>query len=549
MKQTQLELWPGTPTNVLVSITSFIAVLLALGTSELELSEIVMVAILVTSYTFSMFLFASLAASKVRKFAKYSILLLLSLLIFIGSTRGFLIFELTKFFDQADPISLSTRVLNSTITICVWGFIYSLIEARLKAFSANYRRDFANRAFELAASGAVSEAEIANSIDQMQSIQELQANLRQIATSAPGTGFSHSQLIAAARRIRSEIETSLRPLSHRIWFDSSAAQPKFHVVELLKEALRNLDIKWLPTSALIIFAFLVGALSIYEPLAVFIRVGFYGVALILLLLLLERSKSLLQGSATKGAFALIGIALVSNLVGEVAVSILLYGQLLTTDPLLALAGPATTFGILWVEASFAQMRKDWGAVDSAMSSKAIEDPQAIINSRFAGYLHNTLQSQLAGIALALESTDPNDREKISELMGRLKVISSQSIGADFASQSHSSIEKMEELAKAWSGITNVRLSIDSSLIESSKLQLAVELVEEAISNAVRHSQASEIQIGVRAASQGIAVEILHPANSRKSGKGSLGQLWLDQFSQQHSVEYTEDGKRRLTVIL
>jgi signal transduction histidine kinase len=515
----------------------------------MEVSEAFLVSFLVTVHTVALFLLASLLRLKIGKIARLSGSLLFALLIFIGSTRGWLIFELVNVFDNTSTVSLSTRVVNSTITICIWGFIFSLIEARLQSFRDAYRRDFAKRAIKIASENRVSTIEIANAIDQMETIKAFQANLRQIASTADNTRLNHSQLIAAAQKIRREIEGSLRPLSHRIWFDSSAAQPKFHVAELQREALRNLDIRWFPTSLLITVATFFGSLSIYEPIAVAIRVGFYGLTLAALLYLLEHFRHLLRRSALRGGFALLAIGLLSSLVGELAVAFLLYRAPLSTDWVVVIAGPAATIGILWVEASFAQMRKDWGRVESALNQESSEVSMDVIKTRFAGYLHNSLQSQLAGIALALETTAPSDEEKISKILDRLRHISNQSIGVEFASHTTSPLDRLGNLVSAWSGIIDVKLDIDKSLYENIKLEIVVELIEEAISNSVRHSKAQVIEIDVRPTDAGIQVVIVHSAKNPKDGKGRMGQMWLDQFSQENSVEFTQDGLRRLVVTI
>lgn len=494
MKNNELNLWPGRQTTVLVGVTSSIAVLLALGPTSMGVGETLLVSFLATFQTVALLWLATLVRPKIGGIARFSSALLLGLLIFIGSTRGWLIFELVDLFDPNSPVALSTRVLNSTITISIWGFVFSLIEARLQSFRDKYRRDFAKRAIKIASENEVSTVEIANAIDQMDSIKAFQANLRQIASSAENTKLNHSQLIAAAQKIRGEIESSLRPLSHRIWFDSSAAQPKFHVAELQKEALRNLDIRWLPTSLLITLATFLGSLSIYDPTAVAVRVGFYGLSLAVFLYLLERFRKSLPRSAFWGGFVLLAIGILSSLIGELAVASLLYRAPLSTDWVVAFASPAATIGILWVEASFAQMRKDWGTVASAMNQETSAVSMDVIKTRFAGYLHNSLQSQLAGIALALETTNPADEEKIARLLERLRQISNQSIGIDFAEQATKPVERLNRLIGAWSGITEVKLSVDKSLEQNAKLEIVVELIEEAISNSVRHSKADAIDI-------------------------------------------------------
>ena len=102
---------------------------------------------------------------------------------------------------------------------------------------------------------------------------------------------------------------------------------------------------------------------------------------------------------------------------------------------------------------------------------------------------------------------------------------------------------------SWRGIAEVRLSIPESLQGDPRLEIVAELIQEAVSNAVRHSGASVIEISVNAEVDCLRVEIAHASNKDKSSKGSLGQMWLEHYSQNHRVVLGPDGLRRLTVVI
>lgn len=548
IRQEKLVIWPGIQSVGLISITSLIAVYLALGTSGLSVAEITEIALLVTLYTAGLLGVLTLARKQIEKVPRLSLPIWLVSLILIGSSRGWLIFSLVQSQQTSQEVPLFTRVLNSAITLLIWGFVFALVESRLRIFGEDYRREFADRAAQIAASDEVSTGEIARRIDNMESIQALQANLRQIALSTDLASVNKSQLIAAAERVRNEIESSLRPLSHRMWFDSKNAQPKFHVWELMKEALRQLRISWYPTGPVLIAAFFVGALSLYELEKVAIRITFFGAALLLLLLALQKYREKIIGSALKGFLVLVSISLVSNLLGEIVVSAVTGDRLFERDVLLAVTGPIATIGVLWLEAAFAQMRSDWQVVRIAVG-RVREESNGLIDSRFAGYLHNSLQSQLNGIALALEAANPTDSEEVNRIMQRLRSLSELSIGDDFTSKKNSPTERIEEIVDAWQGIAQVDFQIQESAKSNRKLEVVVELVQEAISNAVRHSGAKTIAIKVAQESQGLRVEVVHEGKRRLAQKPRLGQQWLDRFSKNHEVIYSRDGKRTLRVLL
>ncbi len=547
-QQERLVIWPGMQSFVLITITSFVAVYLALGTSGLSVTGISEIALLVTTYTAGLLGVMTLVRSKIEKIPQLSLLIWLFSLVVIGASRGWLIFSLVEAEQPSQEVSLFTRVINSTITLLVWGFVFALVESRLRIFGEDYRREFADRAAQIAASDEVSSGEIARRIDNMESIQALQANLRQITVSTDLASVNKSQLIAAAERVRNEIESSLRPLSHRMWFDSKNAQPKFHVWELMKESLRQLQIGWYPTGPVLIAAFFLGALSLYELEKVLIQITFFGLALLLLLLALEKYRGKIIGSALRGFLVLVAISVSSNLFGEIGVAAVMGDRLFERDILLAVTGPVATLGILWLEACIAQMRSDWQVVRIAVS-RVREDSNELIHSRFAGYLHNSLQSQLNGIALALESANPTDREEVNRIMQRLRSLSELSIGDDFTSKKIPPTQRIQEIVDAWQGIAQVDFEIQESAKSNKKLEVVVELVQEAISNAVRHSGAKTISIKVALVDQELQIEVVHEGKRRFAQKPRLGQQWLDRFSKNHEVIYSRDGKRTLRVLL
>lgn len=536
-------------TAALVAGISTLGVYLTLGNSKAPLSLITLIAVVTGFYVLGLLLLATLPISRFRVRKEYSLLILVICLIAVGASRGWLMFELISLLIPSFQDSLFVRMINSSLTVLIWGLIFAQVEARLEVFQETYRRKFSERATDLASRSKSSPAELAGTIDSLASIKSLQSNLTQISQTTEGRGLGHSQLIAAAQQIRDTIETSLRPLSHRIWFESSEAQPKFKLIELLKESLINLRISWYPTSLIISLCFFVGALSIYDLSPLVARILAFGLTLAILLRMLERYVQKSPGTPARGIAILLVISFLSNLAGEVASSLPFFGRIVSNEPLLSVAGLISTAGILWVESVFSQLRRDWDKINAAIDESGSNSDAAVLQSRFAGYLHNNLQSQLSGIALALERVGATDEEQINQLLHKLRALSSRSIGQDFIAGDIDPVATIHQIAQSWRGIADVSFSIQDDLHAEPQLELVAELIQEAVSNAVRHSGASSIDISVSRVPSGLKIVISHPSTKQKSGKGNLGQMWLERFSQNHSVILGPDGIRRLTVVL
>lgn len=538
------KLWPARGSLVLLSIASFIGILLALGISANTL-QVIFVAISVTLMTAIALAFLIYLGVFFRKFS-FSILIVLGSLTLIGAGRGWFLFELIALTEIADSASLETRVLNSTLTIVIWGLIFLVIEGRLLQFRNDYRVAFSTRAVELARRNKLTAEQVAQSIDAMDNIQSLQASLRGIADLARSSGASQAQLLVAAQGIRKEIENSLRPLSHRIWFDSSKSQPQFNLWELLKESLRNLRISWSITPLLASSAFLVGALPLVSIFEAFVRVGSYFASLAILLFALRSIRVGISGSSIRGAAFALLISLATNVVSDWAAISFGATSLLLENILLFTAAVLTTFGVLWVSAILSQLRLDWERVQAMVLGSS---EQSVFNSRLAGYLHNSLQSQLSGIALALERHEFVPSQDIEKVLEQLDTLATKSIGQEFTSTALSADMRLAKIVDAWDGISSIKCSIPAELKGDSRLELVVEVVEEAISNAVRHSQAKQIDVQISRRQDDLLVVISHPSSRLTKGKARLGSLWLDRFSKEHNTDYTASGERRLTVVL
>lgn len=538
------KLWPARGSLVLLSIASFIGILLALGISANTL-QVIFVAISVTLMTAIALAFLIYLGVFFRKFS-FSILIVLGSLTLIGAGRGWFLFELIALTEIADSASLETRVLNSTLTIVIWGLIFLVIEGRLLQFRNDYRVAFSTRAVELARRNKLTAEQVAHSIDAMDNIQSLQASLRGIADLARSSGASQAQLLVAAQGIRKEIENSLRPLSHRIWFDSSKSQPQFNLWELLKESLRNLRISWSITPLLASSAFLVGALPLVSIFEAFVRVGSYFASLAILLFALRSIRVGISGSSIRGAAFALLISLATNVVSDWAAISFGATSLLLENILLFTAAVLTTFGVLWVSAILSQLRLDWERVQAMVMGSS---EQSVFNSRLAGYLHNSLQSQLSGIALALERHEFVPSQDIEKVLEQLDTLATKSIGQEFTSTALSADMRLAKIVDAWNGISSIKCSITAELKGDPRLELVVEVVEEAISNAVRHSQAKQIDVQISRRQDDLLVVISHPSSRLTKGKARLGSLWLDRFSKEHNTDYTASGERRLTVVL
>jgi signal transduction histidine kinase len=135
----------------------------------------------------------------------------------------------------------------------------------------------------------------------------------------------------------------------------------------------------------------------------------------------------------------------------------------------------------------------------------IESRSSEVRDEIANVLHGPLQGRIAGIALALRLEDEKDEfdDSLNEAhLGQMVAIL-ESVLRDvqqlFEARSDKEIKsiaiKLQDLKKSWQGIAEINWKIDAEVfahLPDSKLQAVKEIFYEAVSNAVRHGRARNI---------------------------------------------------------
>lgn len=159
-------------------------------------------------------------------------------------------------------------------------------------------------------------------------------------------------------------------------------------------------------------------------------------------------------------------------------------------------------------------------------------------------LHGSVQSKLVACALAIDQAavagDENAiRQAIDSAMLVLRTpLSSENVGASIS-------EEVQRKVSLWNEICTIELHINESIpiTESSKVLIIGRVVEEGISNAIRHGRARKVEVRIDVlANREIDVHILDDGNGPQNGTPSLGSALLNQASKGNwSLYATEKG--------
>jgi signal transduction histidine kinase len=156
-----------------------------------------------------------------------------------------------------------------------------------------------------------------------------------------------------------------------------------------------------------------------------------------------------------------------------------------------------------------------------------------LNKNAASYLHNLLQSELLAITKQIEiSSDDldsvNSLKDLEILLDRLN----RPIKDDFQKFLNNPIERLNRLQNAWKGIADVNITIPAQALEDQNRNiLLVQIVEEAIANAVRHAGATQVNVMAELQEDTrVRFSIINNGVSSKEESVGLGSAWLDHHA-------------------
>jgi nitrate/nitrite-specific signal transduction histidine kinase len=188
-------------------------------------------------------------------------------------------------------------------------------------------------------------------------------------------------------------------------------------------------------------------------------------------------------------------------------------------------------------------------MDSRMNQPSgNSDRQA--GKQVAAFLHNSVQSELLALSYQLEelSKDPESNQTKTTLEKLASSLSSQ-ISTNFENFNEKPLERIRVLKTAWLGIAEIELqSEDAKLADFTGAHDVVQVIEEAITNAVRSANATHIQISwERPKDDEFMLTVTDNGLRSSEGVAGLGTLWLNEIAYGRWARNEIDGKTRLSV--
>lgn len=464
----------------------------------------------------------------------------------VGAVRGFAILDVGLLMDlpQLEPYLL--RPLNSAVVVPTWFLIiHFLIGSRLE-FAEDYRvlylklvRGNIERINVGKASANVKEIE--------QRISAVLEPLRDKIELLHGNKISASRLAEESMIIQSFVEEKIRPLSHELWQRKEIQVPRLGFFALITFTLFRTK---LPI-ALTIFPYtifsLVGLATIIPLSDAFWYQSKTAALLLIIAYIYGYFHKRISEIAVLNSLAII-LTLFLPLVTSRHMDSLLdfesvpaLGELigLVSIFLLLLSFGASLATSKYHEEIMSVLRNQ--LKDVVIDSQAKESEE--VSARFAKYLHGEVQSELlsASMMLSQAAKEKNSRigrrgiEKTAEILRRDH--SQYVVGSELVPE-----VRMQKIIDAWAGIAKIEIElVGTGVIQEDSLASLSDVVEELVSNSVRHGVASEISVKVSRKAGSLAVIFKENGNKRGKGKPGLGSSLLKSLITEVKRVETQDG--------
>ena len=464
----------------------------------------------------------------------------------VGAVRGFAILDVGLLMDlpQLEPYLL--RPLNSAVVVPTWFLvIHFLIGSRLE-FAEDYRvlylklvRGNIERINLGKASANVKEIE--------QRLNAVLEPLRDKIELLHGNKISASRLAEESMIIQSFVEEKIRPLSHELWQRKEIQVPRLGFFALITFTLFRTK---LPI-ALMIFPYtifsLVGLASIIPLSDAFWYQSKTAALLMLIAYIYRYFYERISEKAVLNTLAIILTLFLPLVTSRLMDSLLDFESVPALGELIGLVW--IFFLLLSFGASLAVSRYHEEIMsvlrnqlkDVVIDSQAKESEE--VSARFAKYLHGEVQSELlsASMMLSQAAKEKNSRigrrgiEKTAEILRRDH--SQYVVGSELVPE-----VRMQKIIDAWAGIAKIEIElVGTGVIQEDSLASLSDVVEELVSNSVRHGGASEIWVKVSRKAGSLSVIFKDNGNKRGKGKPGLGSSLLKSLITEVKRVETQDG--------
>lgn len=361
----------------------------------------------------------------------------------------------------------------------------------------------------------------------------------------------------AAATIVRLVDERLRPLTHELWASGDAPPSELDGGALLSIAvLRNP----IPLAGIVVpYTLSVVPLSVQAvgPLVGTLRVAVAGLSLLLVLVVARALRP-----ERRGPIAAVSHLTLSLLVAT-AVQIAQWDRLLGGMPEPSSAALWVTVGtwltgLVLVAGAVAGALRDRDRVrgellrvigPDALRAVALEDHDRLEARRVATRLHGDLQGRMIATARRIEE-HVGDVRAVERELAMLDSLLAGFVDERAVDEQEALVPRLDALARRWRGFLVLSLDLDDAAqaLVGEASERVVQIVDEAVVNAMRHGLATHVRVCVTAVPGLVTVTVTDDGIGPRDGRPGLGSRFFDLASGgDWSLVPGQDGGSVLTV--
>ena len=500
------------------ALSSFLGALIAFSSSDADIGIALLVSASVTVFVV-MVLWLLRVTVIGRRDIHVAVFILIALC--VGVIRGLFMVTVAVPMGLMPESKGMTQVANSALSALVW----LLLAALLLAGRERYRRQFRSLLVQ-GATQLESSALLSADWDRNPSIVAMRENLAPHVLEL-GTTPDPESLMRAAEAIRVEIETNLRPWSHRLWFGSFDEYPHARLSRLVLDSIAGFrPAIWSITAAWIIGGLVGGPMLFGTERGVLATL--ISSAVLAVLLLVFHSLARGRSSLSLGLIYLGVCATAPLVVADLVLRLAGFDSDFTIASGLPVLLPIALLAVVVMGLAIPLANADRSAVLLVAQQHALTSTSGICGSlQASSYFHNTLQAEFTGVSLQLKrAAETGDTELSRTAMEHAQDLISRSINDHFATTQVDPSSRAEALMRGWRGICELSIQMSDMVASDQRASVAVQAVEELVANAVRHAGATQIKVTLEHASGGILIRCHVNREWHERGEGESGTLGL-----------------------
>ena len=484
-------------------------------------------------------------------------------LIMLGAVRGVAIDAGIEILDLEPKVSALYKVFNSAISLPLWFIgIAVFVESRRqyqREFQAIFLRHIRD---EQTAKGSQNQGLNGNPAGE--SIRDLQSATSELASEIekvldlPTTQVNYSK---QKNKIQDLINRELRPASTKLWNGFTLSAPKLSTSTLIRISLLEQKLKVI-SAALFFSPYILIGLNSSQGLKFAVVEALLATFLnILIFLLCETFFKLGVFDRKTTNIAILGLSFIlplitillilpANLFWTDSIATAVFYQLfISSCHILFLLG-FNLYRLLGRQRSIVLADFERIIQGKELSPVSNHDLATAGDVDLARYLHGELQAGLIASSLLLErASKTGDTDLARHALRNAVDILSQDHAQTSQSRVSSPQVRLEKISSGWRGIANVSINLDwLDGLETSTQNNVIVLIDEGVSNAIRHAKASKISVSGSRLGVDLHIEIQSDGSGMKENAPGLGTKLFTELAT--NWEYSRLGEKnilRLTI--